>query len=270
MAQQRFDRGLITSRTIVACERLRMLRAVRLSDETIAIAGGVACRRLNGAWPNGAGGFDLEPGLSQADIDRMIAWFAEIGKDARLEVSDRTGIQVFGLLTAAGFRLKDLVSILAVEVGDDVAPTAAPMGVQIAPMPRSDSRSCRELAEVLARQFAPPGTPPSEFDIEANLAGIVHPDSVALGAFEGDRCIGGGFLDVSEGIATLWGAAVDAAYRRRGVQRALMTRRLALAREAGASLAFIETSSGGPTHRNAAALGFTLAYTRALMTRPRE
>jgi GNAT superfamily N-acetyltransferase len=138
--------------------------------------------------------------------------------------------------------------------------------VQLKP---TDAARCRQLAEVFTEQFAPPGTPASPEDVAANFDGIAHADATVLAAFVGDRCAGGGFLDVAEGAASLWGAAVAPEFRRRGIQRALMERRLAMARERAATLAYIETASGGPTHRNAARLGFRLAYTRVLMMRPR-
>lgn len=270
MSDAWFDNGVITARAIGVCERARMLRAVRVAEETIEIAGGVACRRSDGKWPNAAGGgIGIERALTHDDVDRLVAWYDAIGKDARVEIGDRAGIEAFTLLGAAGFRLKDLVSILTLEMPRETSGGAEPEGVSFVELTPANPARCRALAEVLTEAFMPPGTPASPEDVAANLAGIVHPEAIVLGAFVGDRCAGGGFLDIAEGAASLWGAAVAPEFRRRGIQRALMERRLAMACRRGATLAYIETSPGGPTHRNAARLGFRLAYTRALMTRPR-
>ncbi len=263
-----FERSVITDRAVLLCERARMLRAQRLADATLEIGGGLACRRSTHTWPNVVGGFEPGRAISQDEIERLIAWFGEIGKAARLEISDRAGVPTFAVLGAAGFRLKDLVSILTLEIADGVPPPSLPHGVRIAMVSPDDAPACRRLAEVVTQQFAVPGTQADPSDIAANDAGFRHPDSLALGAFDGDTCVGGAFFDVADGVAALWGAAVHTNYRRRGVQQALMAHRLKLAREMGASLAFIETSSGGPTQRNASALGFELAYTRANMFRP--
>src|SRR5688572_3739024 len=263
-----FERGVITDRAILLCERTRMLRAQRLADATFEIGGGIACRRAQGAWPNVAGGFGPGRDISKDELGSIVGWFGEIGKAARLEISDRAGVPNFAAMSETGFRLKDLVSILTLEISNGVAPAADMTDLRLAPVSPDDANVCRRLAAVLTQQFAPAGTLASEDDIAANEAGLRHPDVLALGAFAGGECVGGGLLDLLDGAAVLYAAAVAPDYRRRGVQRALMAHRLAMARERGASLAFVETSSGGPTHRNASALGFKLAYTRANMLGP--
>lgn len=262
------SRAVLTDRTILLCDRIRMLRASRIADDAISIAGGVACRRAAGAWPNLAAGFSLDPPITAPDIDRLVAWLGEIGKNARVELNDRHAPATFTLFADAGFHLKWLVSILALELHNTPGKPPDPVDIRFEVIDHSDLDTCRQLAEVLAQQFAAPGAEPDPGDIVANLIGIRHSDAIAVGAFDADRCIGGGLLDVLDEAATLWGAAVAPEYRRRGVQSALISRRLSLARERGATLAFIETNSGGPTHRNASAIGFRMAYSRALLLRP--
>ena len=53
-----------------------------------------------------------------------------------------------------------------------------------------------------------------------------------------------------------------------GFQRALIVRRLELARERGCRLAVVHAKPGSPTERNATLLDFVAAYTKVLMERP--
>ena len=66
---------------------------------------------------------------------------------------------------------------------------------------------------------------------------------------------------------SLFGASVLPAFRRRGIQQALISARLQTALSLGADLASITSHPGIPTERNAARLGFQLAYVRAVMVK---
>jgi len=66
------------------------------------------------------------------------------------------------------------------------------------------------------------------------------------------------------------GAATLPAYRRRGVQSALLASRLALARELGCDLAVVTTQPGSKSQGNVQRLGFELAYSRAILVREPE
>jgi hypothetical protein len=57
-------------------------------------------------------------------------------------------------------------------------------------------------------------------------------------------------------------------FRRRGVQTALLRRRLADAYEAGCELALLTTSPGSKSQENGHRQGFELLYSRALLVRP--
>jgi GNAT superfamily N-acetyltransferase len=79
---------------------------------------------------------------------------------------------------------------------------------------------------------------------------------------------GVGSLRVDAGIAQLCGAATLPAFRRRGVQTALLARRLDDARRQGCDLATVTTAPGSKSQENAQRQGFALLYTRALLVKP--
>ena len=66
---------------------------------------------------------------------------------------------------------------------------------------------------------------------------------------------------------SLFGASVRPAFRRRGIQQALIAARLDRARSLGAELASVTSHPGIPTERNAARFGFQLAYVRAVLVK---
>lgn len=70
---------------------------------------------------------------------------------------------------------------------------------------------------------------------------------------------------VHERIALLTGSATLPAFRRRGVQTALIAARLDAARDRGAELAAVTTPPASRSGANAARHGFALGYTRAIL-----
>ena len=73
---------------------------------------------------------------------------------------------------------------------------------------------------------------------------------------------GGGMVSVHQGVASLGGAGTVPEFRNRGVQKALLLARLALAAESGCDLAMVATSPGSGSQRNVERQGFRVVYTR--------
>lgn len=72
---------------------------------------------------------------------------------------------------------------------------------------------------------------------------------------------------MTEGVAQFAGAATAPAHRRRGIQSALLTARLADAAAAGCDVAVITTQPGSKSQQNAQRRGFDLLYTRAVLVK---
>jgi GNAT superfamily N-acetyltransferase len=81
------------------------------------------------------------------------------------------------------------------------------------------------------------------------------------------RAVGGGSMRLFEGIAQLCGAATLPDARRRGVQSALLARRLADAGRSGCTLAVMTTQPGSKSQQNAQRQGFELLYSRNVLAR---
>ena len=78
---------------------------------------------------------------------------------------------------------------------------------------------------------------------------------------------GGASLRVFEGVAHLCGAATLPAHRRRGVQTALLSERLAAAAGGGCDVAVVITQPGSKSQENVQRQGFHLLYARAVLVR---
>jgi GNAT superfamily N-acetyltransferase len=81
------------------------------------------------------------------------------------------------------------------------------------------------------------------------------------------QLVGTATLRLDDGLAQLCGAATLPAWRRRGVQTALLQRRLADAAAAGCDLALMTTSPGTKSQENGLKQGFALLYVRAIMVK---
>jgi len=94
-------------------------------------------------------------------------------------------------------------------------------------------------------------------------AGVVRYVAVRDGVFAG----GASMRLAQGGVAQLTGAATAPAHRRRGVQTALLSVRLADAVTAGCDLAVVTTQPGSTSQRNVQRSGFDLLYTRAVLVK---
>ena len=78
---------------------------------------------------------------------------------------------------------------------------------------------------------------------------------------------GGASFRTAEGIAQFTGAATAPAHRRRGVQTALLSARLADAAAVGCDIAVVSTQPGSTSQQNVQRRGFDLLYTRAILVK---
>jgi GNAT superfamily N-acetyltransferase len=79
--------------------------------------------------------------------------------------------------------------------------------------------------------------------------------------------VGGASFHLAEGVAQLTGAATAPAHRRRGVQTALLSARLADAAAADCDIAVVTTQPGSKSQQNVQRRGFDLLYTRAVLVK---
>ncbi|HVK64699.1 MAG TPA: GNAT family N-acetyltransferase, partial [Polyangium sp.] len=111
------------------------------------------------------------------------------------------------------------------------------------------------------------GEPMSEADRQVSLAMVKAPRSINVIAWAGDEAVGAGSAEVRGEVTALFGTSVLPAWRRRGIQQALIHARLAEARARGATVATIGSMPGEPTERNVQRVGFRVVCTRVHLER---
>ncbi|MGH7133979.1 MAG: GNAT family N-acetyltransferase, partial [Phycisphaerales bacterium] len=250
-------------------EPLCSLANSQIAPESIAVAGGHACRAWPGSWINRADGVGFHGPVTADEIARLTDYYHSVGLDALVKVNPYAHESLHANLAAAGYTTKRFENLLfrsldAVHAA--VAPHPLPADIQICAIDRGDTAAVREAATLCVNVFATPERPALTADIELSIRAIQRTDCISLAAYSADgTCIASCGVEWLGPLATLYGAVVHPDFRRRGIQQTLIAHRLTLAADRGLTVATIGCTPGIPTERNARALGFQLAYTRSVM-----
>jgi GNAT superfamily N-acetyltransferase len=234
--------------------------------EVTPVAGGRAVLVRPGSPVNKVIGAGFGAGLDDAVLDAVEARWRGRGEPVRFEIATLADPSLGAALTGRGYRLERFENVLG------CAPIAGapPAGVVVVPA-RDGDPAWRQIAiegfahpdgsvaapEPLARQELV-----DVMDDVATVPGIrrfwAQIDGVAVGIAS---------LWIDGGVAILCGATTLPAWRRRGVQGALLAARIAAAERAGCDLTVVTTDPGSRSQRNAHRAGFSLLYARAVVVR---
>jgi GNAT superfamily N-acetyltransferase len=204
----------------------------------------------------GLGVFDR---ITQADMEKLEAFFQQRGAHVHHEVSPLAGASLVTLLNERGYQPIELTSVMYRHIE---------RGIRLA-SPRNEnvqSRLMRNGEEDLWAQTAAKGwSELIEFaDIILQLSSITakRAGGCSFMAELDGRPIATGAMFMHDGVALLAGASTIPEGRRQGAQLALLESRLRYAAEKGCDLAMMCASPGSASQRNAERQGFRIAYTR--------
>ncbi len=233
-------------------------------------AGVAACVRP-GSPLNKMIGVGLEGAVAEPALAAVEAGFRELGEPVRAEISTLAPPELWEQLAARGYRLAGFENVLVRRVADRPPPPAG-VEIEIEVVPEG---AAGQFCSVMTDAFcAPDGTGAAVDQLtRAAIAEVTEdlaatPGVIRYLARRDGVPAGGANLRLCDGIATLAGSATLAAHRRRGVQAALLARRLRDARDAGAALAVVTTAPGSQSQSNLTKAGFALGYARAVMLLP--
>ncbi|GAA2280106.1 hypothetical acetyltransferase, GNAT family protein [Streptomyces ruber] len=238
----------------------------------IRLAGGVACRTEAGSPLNKVAGLGFAGVPGADELDAVERRFADAGAPVQVELAHLADPEVGAMLTARGYRLVGFENVLGRPLGG-VPSEAVPSGIDVR---HSDDTDFGQWVDTVVGGFARPdaqGLAPHEEVPRDVLERAVRDLTAAAGmrrytASVDGAVAGGAGMRITRGIAQLTGAATLPAYRRRGVQSALLATRLAVAAEQGCDLAVVTTQPASQSQQNAQRRGFSLLYTRAILVRP--
>ena len=214
-------------------------------------------------------------GLGFAPLE-LPAWLAVEAEHDRRELPLQVELSTLGdpavatLLCERGYRLVGVENVLGRALQTVARSPAAPAGITIEP--------CTDLPhwlDVMVTGFGSPdtqGVASHETFDRAVLERVIGDFAAAEGVLLflarcGGAAAGAGAMRVHADVAQLCGAATLPAFRRRGVQTALLQRRLAVAAERGAGLCVMTTQPGSKSMQNACGQGFSLLYARNVLVR---
>jgi len=174
------------------------------------------------------------------------------------------------LLTERGYRLVSFENVLGRAINGEPG-RITPPGVEVRP---SGDEEFELWLDVVADAVAHSDTQgvPSHEEFPREVIEAAERDFAAAGvlryaALRDGVIAGGASFHMAEGIAQLTGAATAPAHRRRGVQTALLSARLADAAAAGCDIAVVTTQPGSKSQQNVQRQGFDLLYTRAILVK---
>jgi GNAT superfamily N-acetyltransferase len=220
-------------------------------------------------------GLDDGP-LDEGALDKAERTFADHGVTVRAEICVLANPEVFAVFSRRGYAFDTVEHVLGLRLPAGDGPSAPPKAaLEIA---RVDGEAAsNEWIAALVEGFAVPDVTETGVTGEAFPADVLRETFAHYRGVEhfhrylarvGGRIAGGGSLYAAHGIGILCGAATRAAFRRQGVQAALLRRRLADAAAAGCDLAVVTTAPGSRSQQNAQRQGFALLYARAVLVRP--
>jgi GNAT superfamily N-acetyltransferase len=171
------------------------------------------------------------------------------------------------LLTGRGYRLLGFENVLVRSL--EQAATRLPH-VHVERVTPENAERWRAIAIEASACSDESGVPVDDFSRDT-LADAIDDMLAAPGidrylAFIDDNVAGAASMLVHDAIAQLGGSATLSAFRRRGIQAALIDARLDDARARGADLATVTTAPGSISQANVMKRGFVLGYARAILS----
>ena len=234
------------------------------------IAGGVAVFAGRESPVNKMIGIGFDGAADRRDLDEIERRFAARGSRLQAEVSTLADPALHGMLASRGYAPSGFENVLGYPLTGPVHDTPPRIQVSLA---RPDELPA--LADAVVDAFAAPDTggvggdviPPSQELREWCLITWSLPGFRAYTARIDGQLAGGGSLRIDGDVAQFSGAGTLPAFRRRGVQSALLRARLADAARAGCEVGVIVTQPASPSQHNAQRAGFSLLYARQLLVK---
>ena len=216
-------------------------------------------------------GFEALPAADRLQV--IEEQFARRAAPLQAEVSTLADPSFATMLARRGYVLQGFENVLgrAIVRGDAAPPPNGTIRIELAVDAENDRWLDAAITGFLhpdqqgvqAEPLPPPDELQGAFQDFARAPGF----SRYFAWIDGDLA-GVASLRIDERLAQLCGAATLPVFRRRGVQTALLRRRLADAVRDGCDLALMTTQPGSKSMENGYRQGFVLLYSRAVMVKP--
>jgi len=237
----------------------------------IPVAGGVASFAGHGSPFNKVAGLGFGGVPGAAALEEIERAFAARGAAVQIELAHLADPAIGALLTERGYRLTSFENVLGLALQGE-SERVTPPGIEVR---ASGDEEFGAWVDVVVEGGLHPDTQgvPQHEDFPREVLASAERDGGAVAgirryvALRDGVIAGGASFRAADGIAQFTGAATAPAHRRRGIQIALLSARLADAAAAGCDVAVITTAPGSKSQQNAQRQGFDLLYTRAVLVK---
>jgi GNAT superfamily N-acetyltransferase len=253
------------------CADFAGARRAEVHPSVMPVCGGLAVYAGPASPVNKLIGLGFDAPLELAALAAVEDRWRERGEPVRIELSVLADAGAGPALSDRGYRLHGFENVLARRLD---AATMPPPDPGIETLDNADPRVWADIAVTAFLQLDGTGSVAddalSREQMERELldyAGV--PGVLRYLAMIDGQAVGEGAMriDRESGLAQLAGAGTLPAFRGRGVQKALLQRRLADALGAGCDLAVVTTAPGTRSQENVMRRDFVLLYARAILTR---
>ncbi|HWN98438.1 MAG TPA: GNAT family N-acetyltransferase [Blastocatellia bacterium] len=229
-------------------------------EASLAVAGGHAGFGGVDSPVTQAFGLGLNGPVTEADIAGLEEFYRAHGSPVNIETCPLADPSLLKLMNERGYRPIEYSNVFTRDLTDsDLRAWPDPTSEVRVRTPAEDEAESYSL--VVARSFF------ETAEITPEFLGVITNCYYASGSFffiaEVDGVpAGGGMMSIHQGVASLGGAGTLREFRNRGIQKALLLARLAVAVENGCDLAMVATLPGSGSQRNVERQGFRVVYTR--------
>jgi len=227
----------------------------------LRIAGGVAIFAGLGSVLTRALGGGMNGPLHETELDDLENFFRSRGAPVVLELCPFADPSLVELIGRRHYRICEFNNILVRSV------TGLEPGDPDWSLPRVREIAPNEgdlWALTIAQGFSECEIPAEE-EIEIGRTVAAMPSARCLLAFDGENAAAAGAIFVHEGVALLFSDSTIPRFRRRGMQTALIRRRLELAALANCDVAAASVAPGTASQRSYERCGFQVAYTKVVL-----
>jgi ribosomal protein S18 acetylase RimI-like enzyme len=236
----------------------------------IEVGGGVAVFAERDSPSNKLIGAGFSGPIDETVLEGVEAHFTAEHARLQAEVSTLADPALHRLLAGRGYLPSGFENVLGHALREPAEPASREVIVE--QLAVSDLPT---LADVMAEGFSNPDVggvggdaiPPAEEMRRLFSLTMRAPGFRGYIARIGGAIVGGAALRLDEGVAQFSGAATLPAFRRRGVQTALLRTRLADAARAGCDTGVVVTQPASKSQQNAQREGFSLLYARQLLVK---
>jgi ribosomal protein S18 acetylase RimI-like enzyme len=267
-------RGIEAAEARLTRAAAQTIRTRDPSSLVVELGAGVAVASGEGSPIDKVIGIGFEP-LDWPAFDRFEHEALALGRSVRVELATLADPTIARTLTSRGFELQGFENLLGRRL--DAGRASRDAGeCEVAVVDRAGG-GLEAWIETINTGFLHPdvydGPPPPDESFDRDVLQRVLRDMTTVPGFvqviarRGGNVAGGASMRIDGDIAQLTGAATLPEHRRRGVQSALLARRLTLAADAGCGVAVVTTAPGSKSQQNVMRAGFSLLYARAVLVK---